>query len=89
MVRRFGSERCEACLRERCCQPIQACEADPDCKKLHDCVSVCILKPNSAACIQRCRQATPAGEPKFDEFDACIAALPDAPKPGCAIDCSS
>lgn len=88
LSRRFGSELCESCLRTRCCTPILACEADAACKTILDCVVACLLKPNATPCIQKCVQDTPAGKTKYDAFDACIAARPDDPVPGCAFDCS-
>ena len=86
---RFGSEICEKCLRDKCCAPITSCETDAACKTVLGCAADCVFKSsNPGPCIDRCVQATPAGQAKYKAFDDCIAALPDDPSPGCALDCS-
>lgn len=89
LSRRFGSELCDRCLKERCCSPILACESDASCKVLLDCSQACILgSSNVPECIERCLQQTPAGRDKYKAFEACIAASPQSSVPGCAFDCS-
>jgi hypothetical protein len=82
---RLGSDLCETCLKARCCDVIVACNADPDCHVILSCMQACLLKPNLAACIQKCVNDTPAGADKFRAFESCAAA--DEPT-GCSIDCS-
>lgn len=89
LTRKLGSPLCEKCLRARCCTPILACEADVACATVLGCSMECIVNSsNPTTCIERCVQATPAGEAKYKAFDDCIAAPPDPPAPGCAFDCS-
>ncbi len=81
----FGSDSCEACLREKCCDVITDCDQDVKCGPLLQCTLGCMTGPDPGACIDQCKTDHPDGIDKYNAFDTCIAT--DPPE-GCIVSCS-
>ncbi|RYE90021.1 MAG: hypothetical protein EOO75_10825 [Myxococcales bacterium] len=63
------AELCAACVDASCCGPSQACEGDPDCRALLDCVTHCDGTPT---CQQDCIDQHPEGFPGLEALGNCI-----------------
>lgn len=82
---RYGSAECERCLKIRCCQVIQDCEADLNCKPLNRCNLACRSNPDAGGCRVGCVDQFPLGEQKLKAIDACgIAEDPAGCRESCA-----
>jgi len=82
----FGSEDCQRCLAARCCAPITACTADPDCSPLNLCNLECRPKIDAGGCRQGCIQKYPAGESALNAIDLC--GIEKSPQ-GCRDECAT
>lgn len=68
---RYGSEECDQCNRERCCDVILACEAHPICNPLSRCVLQCLLDYDAGSCRKGCEMQFPAGVPLYQAVFLC------------------
>ena len=55
----FGSRRCNACVVETCCGPLEVCSADATCRSLMTCILACIHEVDAGACAAECSARFP------------------------------
>jgi hypothetical protein len=79
----YESPACSTCLREMCCDSVTACESDPDCVALDQCVDACIATggeddagPDAASvstCAQNCSDSrAPAARAEWQALNHCL-----------------
>jgi hypothetical protein len=62
---------CATCLEESCCKELSACDADPACKSIADCIGKCLGKDGST-CEVTCYDAADAGKALASELINCM-----------------
>lgn len=67
---------CLTCIKNSCCDELEACLADADCACIHECVEAGFPKVNPQQCAGGCPGAN-LGDPTSPEaqFDACAAQM--------------
>lgn len=69
---RYGSDECDACVRENCCAENAACSANDACANLDFCDKRC-LPAGSVKCTDDCKAAYPEGGDDWAARDSCAA----------------
>jgi hypothetical protein len=69
---RYGSNACDACLRQNCCAENAACSANSDCAKLEFCEKGC-LPAGSAPCTALCQAQYPGGGDDWAARSSCAS----------------
>ena len=71
LTRRYGSPECIACVTDRCCAPIAACEANAVCNALHACITDCMSTPDVRACYLDCNVQHPGVKDLWAPVESC------------------
>jgi hypothetical protein len=66
----MGDDQCTRCLKERCCDEINACEADAPCAKLRHCLLACSGGIDES-CINTCYLKYPDENGKYKPVNDC------------------
>jgi hypothetical protein len=80
----FGSSKCNACVASNCCAPLATCAADPDCRKLRDCILSCLDVPDASGCGDDCRSRHADDAGRWYDVETCWGFS----KP-CAFECAT
>jgi hypothetical protein len=80
-----AADACEACINQKCCSPVVACETDAACKAYDDCAMQCETTsqtdPQYSQCESACLAKNPTARTKANAMNQCIDT-------SCAAQCS-
>lgn len=71
LTNHYGSPDCMACVADRCCAQVTACDADPACNDLQQCALDCVGAPDPAGCRDACFAQYPGARPLWTQVTDC------------------
>ena len=71
---------CETCFEQSCCSQVTACESQPSCLNLLNCIGDC-PSGSDTTCTNGCETSYPLGVANFDSFATCLTNY-------CSVSCS-
>ncbi len=71
-------DQCDACVESRCAAELGACDANPACAAILDCLEGCPFGASFDACLSGCMAANPTGAALFSALGDCVERECDA-----------